>query len=164
MQPSNIEIMFPKVGTISIVPRLFEDLRDETRRQSLITAEGRYAIFRQQSVLVPIQVAEECIARQYVTVGKILFVQATGFHFGHFTGSNFQYEPTGNRVRDEYARAKSLLDASIKEKSSHFLERREVETLRRKGGLETLEMDGLMRLSGFTTEGLEHAGWSIRMH
>jgi hypothetical protein len=156
--------MFPKVGTISIVPRLFEDLRDETRRQSLITAESRYHFLREQSVLVPIKVAEECIARQYVTVGKILFVKATGFHFVHFTGSNFRYEPTGDRTKDEDARARSLLDASIKERSSYFLERRDVEALRKKGGLETLEMDGLMRLSGFTTEGLERAGWSIRMH
>jgi hypothetical protein len=129
-----------------------------------MTAEGRYTRLRQQSVLVPNQVAEECIARHYVTVGTILLERVTGFRFVHFSGSGFQFQVTGNPRIDEPARARSLLDASLKEKSSCFLERRDVEKLRKEGGLEGLEMDGLMRLNGFTAEGLERAGWSIRMH
>jgi hypothetical protein len=156
--------MFPKVKTISIVPRLFEELRDESRRRTLMAAESRYALLRHQSVLVPNQVAEDCITRRYVSVGNILFNEATGFRFVHFTESVFQFVSTGNPIVDEVSRAKSLLDACLRDKTSYFLERRDLEIIRKRGRLDKLEMDGLMKLNGFTAEGLECAGWLIRMH
>ena len=156
--------MFPSVETLSIVPRLFEDLRIQSRRLQILDAEARDEMLRRHSLFIPNQVAEECIARRYLSVSKVLFDDLTGFEFVHFTGKMFEFKAAGNPERDELSRAKSLLNASIAEGSSHFLENEDVWRLREIVGLKGLEMNGLMKLNGFTLEGLERSGWAIRMY
>ena len=129
-----------------------------------MVAENRKHLLWRQSLIVPNLIALECIARHYLTVNKVLFDNMAALQFVHFTGSAFEFGETANPISDEMAWAKRLLNVSIGEGPSQFLERKDIETIRRMTGLERLEMDGLMRLSGFTFEGLESAGWIIRMY
>lgn len=155
--------MFPRLETLSVIPRCFEELRNDSIRARLMVAENRKHLLWRQSLIVPNLIALECIARHYLTVNKVLFDNMAALRFVHFTGSVFESGETADPVSDEIAWTKGLLNLSIGEGSSQFLERKDIETIRRVTGLERLEMDGRMKLSGFTFEGLESAGWIIRM-